>query len=233
MFVLAVLVLAQQVAGLFASLCTCVVIVPSLLLAKQSCLFFDLKRVSITSFWYVTYWGMIFVPSFFVYYYQDGLYRDRYLFAVETVLLTVPLGWTLANWIWNFDRREIEDFYRVPLEPVSRESGLLGRSWILLAICLFLTVAYVVEVRTIPLFYLIRHPGDMMEVALLREESFKLLNSHFSYLYYLCRGTFYPLLILVSLGAYLETRTRTWFFTAFVASGYGVDHAFTRDGVSQ
>ena len=219
---LAILVLAEQVAGLAVSLATVLVLVASLLLVRKSCLLFTFKRLSVTSFWYLSYLAMIFVPSFVVYDYQEGLYRGRYLFAVETVLLTVPLGWSLANWLWSFNPTEIDTFYRRPVELGSVENGLLGRSWVLLIACLMLTVAYVIEVRTIPLLYLIRHPGDMMEVALLREESFKTLNSHLSYLYYWCRGTFYPFLILVSMGAYLETRTWKWLCTLLVASISGV-----------
>jgi len=218
-------VLADWVADPYIATLTCVVLGLSLRLATKSCYIFDLRRVGITSFWYLTYLAMIFLPAFIVYFDQPGLFRDRYLFAVESVLLTVPLGWWFATWIWCFSREEIDSFFQSPVVDDVPDRTLLLRCWLFLTACLLLMGAYVIEVKTLPLFYLIKHPGDAAELALLREDSFKLLNSPLSHAYYWVREVFFPLLVAVSLAGYLHLRGRKWLFTFAVASTAGLAFA--------
>ena len=219
---IAIFVLASEVADRWVAGVTCLVLVLSVRLASRSCYLFSFQHVSMTSFWYLTYLAMIFFPAFVVYFFQEGLYRGRYLFAVESVLLTVPLGWSFATWLWNFDRTEIGHFYRSDIASENFGNGLMLRCWLMLLVCLGMVVSYLFEVHTIPLFYLIKHPGEAVEVAFLREESFKTLDSHLTYFYILVRGVLFPLLITVALGAYLETRRKLWLFTLLVSITSGL-----------
>jgi hypothetical protein len=66
------------------------------------------------------------------------------------------------------------------------------------------------ETPVIPLLYLIFHPGDFLQVALLREDSFKLLTSHFLYAYYVVRTSVLPFLIILALGRYLQQKDLAW-----------------------
>lgn len=219
---IATFVLAYEVAGTGIAIATSAVVSLSLWMACRSCYVFATDRLSITSFWYVTYLVMIFFPAFVVYYEQEGLYRDIYLLAVESVLLTVPLGWLAANWLWAFRREEIAAFYKAEIVDEPSQRSFFWRCFALLGICLALVAAYVAEVRTIPLLYLIRNPGDTLEVAFLREESFKLLDSKFAYFYYMARSAIYPLLIVVTMGAYLKFRSRKWFWMFLVTGVSGI-----------
>lgn len=219
---IATLGIASQAAGISIAIASCVVLLLSSFLARKSCYLIKLRRVSITSFWYLTYLAMIFFPSFLVYFYQAGLYRDQYLLAVESVLLTVPLGWWFSSWLLGFERAEIQSFYESAVVEGAAEGVLFRRCWLLLLGCLTLVVAYVLEVRTIPLLYMIRNPGDAIEVAFLREEALKTLDSRLSYLYYIVRGTFYPLLIAVAMGMYFELRSKKWFFTVVISITTGL-----------
>src|SRR5690349_11718552 len=108
-----------------------VVFASSVLLARRSCYILRITRVSIASFWYLTYLAMIFFPSFVIYSNQYGLYRDRYLFAVESVLITVPLGWWFASWVWGFARPEIDVFYESPIVYETSERVFTRRVWVL------------------------------------------------------------------------------------------------------
>jgi hypothetical protein len=65
-------------------------------------------------------------------------------------------------------------------------------------------------VDTIPLLYLWRNPGDFWQLALLREDSFKLMDSPFLYAFYVLRSVVFPFLVIVSLGMYLQTKTKLW-----------------------
>jgi len=214
--------LAQEMADTGIAIVSCLILVLSWALVRRSCYFFHLRRMTITGFWYFSYLAMIFFPAFVVYSDQEGPYRGPYLFAVESVLITVPLGWWLASACSGFRVEEIDLFFEQPVERVTADSRLLGRCWVLLGICFVLTVAYMFDVETIPLFYLLRNPGAFMEAALLREEAFKLLNSPLTYFYYITRGLLYPLIILVALGSYLGSRQRKWLIAFLVAAGGGL-----------
>ena len=213
----ATFLLAREVAGIWVALGSCAVLVVSGLLVKRSCYLFNLRRGTITAFWYVTYLAMIFFPAFVVYSEQGGPYRARFLFAVESVLITVPLGWLLASAWSRFRREEIDFFFEMPVENGADDKLLLRRFWLFLAVCLGLTVAYVVEVQTIPLFYLLSNPGEVFQAAVAREESLKLLDSPLTYFYYVARGLLYPILILIALGTYLRRRQTKWLLMLAVA----------------
>jgi len=171
---------------------------------------FVFRRVTICSFWYVTYLFMIYLPAFWVYAGERGPYRGRYLFSVESVLITVPFGWLLTNQVANFQKLETELFFRKPLAKLNIAGPFRGRYMTLLVIAVFFTILYFHDVGTIPLFYLFRHPGDYLVLANLRDDSLKLLDSPFKYFYFVTRGLVYPFLILVSLGCLLLTRAVRW-----------------------
>lgn len=214
--------LADEMASVLVALASCLVLGVSALLVRRSCYVFNLKRGTITAFWYLSYLAMIFFPAFGVYFNQEGPYRARYLFAVESVLITVPLGWWLASSWSRFRREEIDGFFESSLEDMVSGRLLMRRSRFLLVICLALTGMYLAEVRAIPLFYLIRNPGEAFQAGILREEAFKLLDSPLLYFYQLVRAVLYPMLILIALGAYLRFRQRSWLILLIVASTCGV-----------
>lgn len=171
---------------------------------------FDPQRVTIASFWYLSYLGMIFLPAFFVYVDQEGPFRARFLFAVESVLVTVPLGWWLANSFFGSRRRETVAYFCGPIETLNLSPRFAVRFWSFLAISILLMVGYILEVPAIPLRYLLVSPGDYIELAILRDESLKLLDSPLMYAYYLTRSLLFPFLTMVSLGCYLQGREKKW-----------------------
>ena len=192
------------------------VIISSLWLMQKAVGVFNLRALTLPGFWYLVYVAIILVPSFFVYAEQADPYRLRYLFAVESALLTVPLGIIFMKQLFKFHTRETLAFYRSPLQPSRSDSSVvtfvlfLGLAWAL-------TLLYVREVREIPLFYMIAHPGESAMLGQLREESLKLLDSPLRYAYSVLRSTLYPFLILLAFARYLQTRQKTWGWL-FVAS---------------
>lgn len=214
--------LVQETVGSAVAVASCLILVSSCLLVSRSCYVLNLRRGTITAFWYVTYLAMIFFPSFLVYADQEGLYRSTYLFGVESVLITVPFGWWLAN-IWlRFRKEEIDAFFEKPIEDSVADSLIVQRWWVVCGLCLLATGAYLAEVKAVPLLYLLRNPGEAFEAALLREESFKLLDSPLTYVYQFVRALLYPILILIGLGYYLRFRQRRWLVMLLVASAAGL-----------
>ncbi len=198
-----------------------IVLIVSCLIMQRTVGVFQLRRMTMPGFWYLTYLAMIFTPSWFVFLNDPGAARYRYLFATHSVLLTVPLGILFVNMSLRFAIKEVNYWYEAPIQG-------RGDSIHLFAIYLlgYLTAAgiallYVRDVQTIPLFHLIRNPGDYETLIVLREESFKLLDSPLLYVYYLLQVLGFPFLIMLALGYYLVSRRRTWLalFLLSLASG--------------
>jgi len=184
---------------------------------------FRLRYMSIPGFWYLSYLAMIFIPSFFVFFGDEvDVSRYTYLFAVQSVVITVPFGILFINILLKFRVIELKEYYEHPLQEqyISPHlfavclMGLLGAWGVMLM--------YVLEVRTLPLLYMLRNPGDYETLVLLREDAFKLLDSKFVYIYSLLRIPGFPFLIMLTFGYYLVTRRRRWLYLFLSLLGSGV-----------
>lgn len=182
------------------------------------------RFLTITAFWYWLYLAFVFIPAFFVFGSHAEPYRTIYMAAVDSALITVPLGAMAVNITTGFQKLSIRRYFRAPVALDTGRNRLLTGFLLLVCVALALTVLYVVEVRSLPLFYLVFHAGAYDELVLLREESLKLLTSDLRYAYYVLRSTLYPILILVAFGRYLRTRTALWrnlfFFTLAIGLVY-------------
>lgn len=181
----------------------------------------NIRRLTIPSLFWWSYIIMIFIPSFFIFFEQTHPAKWRYLFSIFISLLTIPLGIYLAKKVFNFKKSEIEMFYSKPLET-GIPSHFIVTLLIFQLFALLLTLMYFYEVKEIPLIHAIKHPGDYWTLIAMREESFKLLGSHFSYLYSLLRQFGFPLLISVILGLYLISKKTKFLLIFFIFLIIGV-----------
>ncbi|MGO9125744.1 MAG: O-antigen polymerase [Terriglobales bacterium] len=179
-------------------------------LGEKCCDLFNLRRITICSFWYLTYLMMILIPAFFVFSDQVSPYRDAFLLAVETVLVSVPLGWWLVSYLLGFSPVETEVFFLRPVAPLDDARKFNLVYGLLLGGSIFSTVLYWKTVPSIPLFQLLSGAANPLELALLREDALKLLESRFVYAFYMVRGVVYPLLIALAFGLYLSHRQAKW-----------------------
>jgi oligosaccharide repeat unit polymerase len=106
----------------------------------------------------------------------------------------------------------------------SGEPGLHWKTiyWGVVVVAILLVVQYLREVPTIPLWYLLKHPGSAAELVFLREDSFKLLDSPLVYFYDVLRRVGFPVLTAVSFGYYRLGRKRTWLLTFLAVTTLGV-----------
>ena len=185
------------------------IIVCSFWLMQKAVGVFNLRVQTIPGCGYLVYVATILIPSFFVYAEQRDPFRRTFLFAVESALLTLPLGILFAKRIFQFDPKEARAFFNLPVEDGPRDPGP-EVYFLFLLIAWILTCLYVSEVRSIPLFYMIAHPGEYEVLTRLREESLKLLNSPLVYAYNLLSSTLYRFLIVFAFGRYLLTRRVSW-----------------------
>lgn len=219
---LIVLVFGWLFTSLWLAVVSVAVMLGSAWLLSSSVEIFNYRRITILSFWYVTYLAMIFVPAFVVFADHEGPFRARYLFAVESVAITVPLGALLAGAVFGFRRSQTEEFFSRPLDSGLEAQGpVRSVAWVLF-MCLFCALWYFREVGTVPLFYIFSNPGEHLALAFLREDSFKLLNSNWLYLYALVRAAIFPFVIAVSLGYWLTSKKREWLWLTLLSAGGGL-----------
>jgi oligosaccharide repeat unit polymerase len=185
----------------------------------------NIKQPTIPGFFYLIYLVMIFFPSFFIAIDKPAPYRDVYLLAVVSVLFTMPFGIWIANRAFRFHKNEIRAFFSKPIEKGKPSYHLRVVLGIFLLGALALVFLYLSEVRTVPLLAVLKNPGAYYELAQLREKSFKLLDTQLSYPYFWLRTFFFPFLIMLTLGYYLQTRRKGWLLFFLVSLGIGTLYA--------
>ncbi len=184
---------------------------------------FDLSCLSIPGIWYFSYLIIIFLPSFFVFYSKIGQYRYAYIYTMASALVTVPFGILFANIFLKFRPVEIQNYHRQPIDEQPRNILQFSTYALLLLISIALIVMWYREQTTpVPLFHMLMHPEQADELTMLREYSFKLLDSPIRYLYHLTRDFSFPFLILIACGNYYYSRSRIWLFLFMVASVFGL-----------
>jgi hypothetical protein len=189
---------------------------------------FDLRRVTLPGLWYLTFLATMYLPSLLIVFarvsperldpvgypfrIQAGPHLAMLLLAVNSVLITIPLGILLAGGLVRFRVDEIRDYFAAGIDDGGDRRARVAAYALVLAGVLVTSVLYVVEVasrvRTVPLFELFRLHGTSL--AQLRIGSLVALNSPLRYLYVIVIETVYPLLTAVSLGHALHTRARGW-----------------------
>lgn len=179
-----------------------------------------LQRLTIPSLFWYAYLVMVAIPSLFVFASHPHAPRYPYLGGTLSVLLIIPSGVFLANCLFRFRKEEIERFYQRPLLKTSTASLVVAI--LFFAGALLLTGAYFYEVREIPLLYALQNIGAASEFVILREESFKLLDSPLLYPYALLRQFGWAFIILMFFGAYLERKQFRYLLAFLVAMGIGL-----------
>lgn len=183
---------------------------------------FNLRAMTIPTFWYWVYVVAVLVPGLFVFPDHPDPYRTQYLIGIESVTITVPLGVWLTNLSCGFRKDEIRAYLRKPVLRTGDNPQFLAAFLGLLGLAVVLSVLYLAQVQTVPLYDLIAHPGAYDMLVHAREESLKLMDSHFVYAYAVLRSTIYPLLILIALGMYLTTRRGAWGALLVASAGAGL-----------
>jgi oligosaccharide repeat unit polymerase len=171
---------------------------------------FHLRRLTIPTFFYFLYIAIILIPGFFIFSEEITPSRWRFLFAIESVVVTVPLGIWFANLWLGFQSEEAANYFHRPvaIEPLGAPAKRIYIAFLAMGFVLVLMNLW--ETPAIPLLYLIHNPGDFLAAAILREDSFKILNSHFTYAYYVLRGTVLPFLIMLAFGRYCLQKQELW-----------------------
>jgi oligosaccharide repeat unit polymerase len=224
--VVAVLVPRSHVLLLLGSIAVSFV---SLWFMQATTRIFDLRHPSIPGVWFFCFVSMSWIPSLLIfmqvtpegysYPIYPGPHLDTFLLATTSTLLTIPLGVWLTNRLLHFKTGEIKRYFERPAAPATDGSRAYAY---LLAAALALTALYFYEVKEWPLVAMFKDPGNFAFLALLREESFVALDSHFVYAYSILREALYPFLIALAFANYLFTNSRKWLILFLVSLGAGI-----------
>src|SRR5207247_2482766 len=179
------------------------VIAVSLFMMQRSSGLFNLRALTIPALWYWAYLTIVVVPSFFVYADQVEPYRTQYLFSVESALITVPFGVLVINYFLRFRQSETVRYFENPAAPSSVALPSVIAFLVVSAVPVIFAAIHFSEIKTVPLIYLLQHPGDYFALLGLREESFAVLDSRFAYFYGLTRDTLFPFVIVLCFGCVL------------------------------
>lgn len=194
---------------------------------------FDLRRLTIPGFWFISYCLMIFFPSPFVAFDHQGPYVITYLIAVGSVLITVPVGMALANKIFGFRTKEITEYFERPLEKAIPNTYFSFIYFLLVFFALLFTILYLIDAPTLPILFLVSNPGEQATVLGMREEAHSLLDSRFTYIYYVLKSFLYPFLVSVAYGCYLYTKKKQWLLVFCVLLGIALFYASLLTSKSQ
>lgn len=188
---------------------------------------FSIKRMTIPAAFYLTYLFMIFAPSFYVYQDHPGSARDVYIIGVVSILITVPLGIFFINYLYNFKKVEIENYF-IARPFISSTLDVYPAIFFISIVSVSFISYYFYQIPSVPIIEMIQG-GDSHSLAVSREESFKLLDprwgggTYLFYVYLFLRTVVFPMLIIITLGYFLYTKKRKWlylFILVFCIGGF-------------
>jgi oligosaccharide repeat unit polymerase len=229
LLVLAVTVLVSRSSRAVLLLGSVAVSFVSLWFMQSTTRIFDFRRPTIPGVWFFCYVSMCWIPSLLIfmqvtpegysYSIHPGPHLYTFLLATTSTLLAIPLGVWLTNRFLHFTAGDVANFFERRVAPSTDGSRAYE---CLLGAALALTALYFYEVKEWPLVAMIKDPGNFAYLALLREESFVALDSHFVYAYSVLREALYPFLIALAFANYLVAKRRKWLLLFLLSLSSGI-----------
>lgn len=214
---------------IFILLCSVAVSFVSLWFMQTTTRIFDFRHPSIAGVWFFCFVTMCWIPSLLIfmeitpegysYPIYSGPHLYTFLLATTCTLLAIPSGVWLTNRMFDFKAADVKRYFESPAVPPTDGSRAYE---CLLALALALTALYFCEVKEWPLVAMFRDPGNFAYLALLRDESFVSLDSHFVYAYSVLREALYPFLIALAFTNYLATKKSKWLLLFLLSLAAGI-----------
>lgn len=181
-----------------------------------------LRIISLPALTYFTFTVFIAIPS--IYIASVNPHRgETFFLAVASYYFIYPAGLFVGDLTKNIQYHKLEGLSGSSLFLRNMDRLYFKILIALFIICTLGFVLYLTRVETIPLFYLIQDPGNVIQARILREEAFKLLDMTIfeAYFYSWMRALFYPLGVMGSLFiAYKYREQKYWFlFVVFFLTG--------------
>lgn len=206
--------------AIIGSLCLLVI---SLWMMHRAVRVFDLGALTIPAVVYFAYLVLLYLPGIYIFWINSDSHAGWYFAALNVFLMAFPGGIILVKLIFTSPAAETRKFMVMPVLNHSGRSFEVAYS-LVLAACAVMVVYYLSQVQTIPLFYMLMHPGSSDTIAQLREDSFKLLApwGPLAYLFAWLRGMVLPFLAMIALGALWTIPARRAFWIAMFVISLGL-----------
>lgn len=204
-------------------LVTLAYVLASALILQAQGLLLRVRRLAFPPVWWFFFVLLIVLPSGEVARDAPPYAAELYIRGIRASLLCVPFGILAATLVTGFRPREVDAFYERPVTgAVHSERAMVVTFGVLCTAALGLVANFFREVPDVPLFFLIRNPGEAELLGMLREQSFKLLDSAFGYWYDMLRRVFFPFLVSIALLQWWRTGSARWrnFSLAFAAVAF-------------
>lgn len=190
---------------------------------------FDIRQMTVPGFWYLTYVVTMYIPSLLIifgrlspekldaagypFHIELGPHLGMLSFAINSALITVPMGVWLAGRLLRFKTGEIKEYFAGGVEETGDRRAPMLAYGLVIACAVGFSTLYVWDVSssvgTIPLFELFK-PHSHRGLAHLRIGSLVALHSPLRYVYAIVIEAVYPFLTAAAFGYFLHTRKSGW-----------------------
>ena|ERR671915_629773 len=171
------------------------------------------KYPTIPGFMFIFYTIQIDIPGLIIAIQNSGE-RSYTLFwqAVQISVFMLSIGIAFANIVFHSNPKELERYFQSPVKLGKANWRLKSLMVLAFPVLLLLVAVYIYRVKEVPLFYMLAHPGDALQISLLRDESFKVLNvpDVELYMYAWIRELILPVMSGTAYIMWLLTRSPNW-----------------------
>jgi oligosaccharide repeat unit polymerase len=191
----------------------------SLWMMHKAVRLFDLRSLSVSAIVYFAYLILLYFPGIYIFYFYSDDFAGWFFASLNFFLIAFPGGVILTNLVCSSRADETRNYYNKPVTAFTGKAFEITYVFVLI-ISAILVAYYLTQVETIPLFYMLTHPGAADTVAQLRESSFKLLSpwGPLVYVFTWLRGMVLPFLTILALGGLLLAKGRRRFWLAMLVN---------------
>lgn len=155
------------------------------------------RYLSISGFYYIMLM-VIFAASLVIFPTLPSRVSEPFILVVSLGCVGTGLGILVAAVSWKLRRSETRNFYNAPVVLSVVDRRRWPGVWVLILFAVGLLGLYIITTPAIPLFYLLTGGTDSLELAVMREESFKLRRGFAVYLFQWNRALFFPYLAMLT-----------------------------------
>ena len=183
-----------------------------------------LKILAIPSIIILSFTIFIAIPSIYICSIKKSSAIYPYYFSIVSFYILYPLGLKFGNINWRISVKKMKliekrEFHKDKIDQFFSEILIL-----LLSIGILIFIDYLIRVRTIPLFEMIKYPGDYVKLSILREQAYKLLPVTVieRYLFLWERSIIFPIGIISSIFLYSVYKKKNYLYFFIIFSTLGI-----------
>lgn len=183
----------------------------SIFIMQKSTMFF--QYFTVPSVFFIFYFFFIYAGSFYVYFISSGGTAIKYLVAIHLILLLIPVGTIIANYILKFrPKEELTTYFRQKVRDNLKDSVFVIPFSLIVLFSIGIFATYLFQLPTIPFLSLLSATSSYTELT----ETRYLATTGFtgnSYLYSLSYSILLPLTSLIALSKWFASKRKTWLIT--------------------